>query len=147
MFLRLHNHRLLWLRPRTSRNHTGSPPISALEEPQEFPDLKFFTSFRCTFLREINSSETASVLLIALPDGSQRILKLFFPQPEDAHDPGTNEYFAYCCLIAQGVCRPPSHSAAKRIVPYCYGGVVLNDPPGADEDALAVEGAGQENAA
>jgi hypothetical protein len=101
------------------------PPISALEEPQEFPDLKFFTSFRCTFLREINSSETASVLLIALPDGSQRILKLFFAQPEDAHDPGTNEYFAYCCLIAQGVCRPPSHSAAKRIVPYCYGGVVL----------------------
>jgi hypothetical protein len=67
------------------------------------------------------------VLLVALPDGSQRILKLFCLQPKDQHDPGTNEYITYCSLIAQGVCRPPSDNAAKRIVPYCYGGVVLKD--------------------
>ncbi|KAA8912086.1 hypothetical protein FN846DRAFT_997408 [Sphaerosporella brunnea] len=49
-----------------------------------------------------------------------RIVKLFFPQPDGEHDHATAEYLAYCSLIAQRVCLPPSDTGAKRIVPYCY---------------------------
>ncbi|KAA8912161.1 hypothetical protein FN846DRAFT_933705 [Sphaerosporella brunnea] len=115
------------------------PSISLLAQPSPFPDLPVHASFRCTFLREINSSETASVLLVSLPDGSERILKLFFPRAPGQHDPATAEYLAYCALIAQGVCRPPpppcddvdvaaaAGATARRFVPFCYGLVSLRN--------------------
>jgi hypothetical protein len=110
------------------------PRIFILDEPTPFPDLPNLTSsFRCKFLREINTSNTASVLLVSLPDGSERILKLFFPQPEGKHDPATAEYFAYCSLVAQGICRPPlsdtdaTAATPRRFIPYCYGLLALDN--------------------
>jgi serine/threonine protein kinase len=63
----------------------------------------------------------ASVLVVSMPDFSQRILKLFSPDYKDVF---YAELTAYCALAHHGISVPPT-TAGKRVVPYCYGSLRL----------------------
>jgi serine/threonine protein kinase len=67
------------------------------------------------------------VLLVALPDGSERILKVGAPTPKGRESPFVNEYVAYSALLHHKISRPPGESTEPRVVPYCYGFVALRD--------------------
>jgi hypothetical protein len=89
-----------------------------LENPKPYPMIPYLDDFKCTFVREIQTSETASVLVVSMPDSSQRILKLFSPDFIQVY---RRELEAYCALT---ISVPPT-TPGKRIVPYCYGSLRL----------------------
>ncbi|KAA8897055.1 hypothetical protein FN846DRAFT_964420 [Sphaerosporella brunnea] len=101
---------------------TFLPAIEDRDEPIAVTTIPFLTDFSCTFVRELQSNDTAAVLVVSMPDATQRILKLFLPEPNAWIDPFSAEYSAYCSLVHHGVSLPPSTSA-RRVVPYCYGAV------------------------
>ncbi|KAA8906955.1 hypothetical protein FN846DRAFT_947752 [Sphaerosporella brunnea] len=111
--------------PTTEPRPTFFPPIEDLDEPIPVTRIPVLADFSCTFVRELQSNDTAAVLLVSMPDSTQRILKVFVPDPPTYSDPFSNEYSAYCSLVHHGICLPPSTSA-KRVVPYCYGAIRLH---------------------
>ncbi|KAA8914068.1 hypothetical protein FN846DRAFT_771494 [Sphaerosporella brunnea] len=73
-------------------------------------------NFTCTFVREIQTTSAAAVLLVALPDSTRRVLKLFPPpRPSCPRDPFLRESTAYASL--------QQHSVAN--VPRCHGTIEI----------------------
>jgi serine/threonine protein kinase len=93
-----------------------------------YPPLPVVQDFTCTFIRTLESSDVCSVLVVSLPDGTERILKVGAPEKKGYEDPFMKEYDAYTALLHHNVCRSPdSTSTEPRVVPYCYGLVLLQD--------------------
>jgi hypothetical protein len=103
------------------------PPIRRVKNYKPYPALPSIPDFTCTFIRTLQSSDVCSVILVSLPDGTERILKVGAPVAEGRLDSLVNEYYAYTALIHHKVSRPPGSSPEPRVVPYCYGLVRLND--------------------
>ncbi|KAA8912586.1 hypothetical protein FN846DRAFT_916650 [Sphaerosporella brunnea] len=99
--------------------------LELLDEPHPYPPIPWLPDFSCTFVREIQTTETAAVLVVALADGSQRILKLFAHKEPEENDPFATEFHAYCALRHHGVCAPPTAARSRRVVPFCYGPLQL----------------------
>jgi hypothetical protein len=116
------------LPPRTvSWPKSPAPMITPVRPPKSYPALPVVHDFTCTFIRALESSEVCSVLLISLPDGTQRILKVGAPGVKGRVGPFITEYDAYTALLHHKVSRPPGSSPEPRVVPYCYGLLRLND--------------------
>ncbi|KAA8906158.1 hypothetical protein FN846DRAFT_949112 [Sphaerosporella brunnea] len=103
--------------------------IQILDEPRPYEDLPWLRDFSCTLVREIQTTDSAAVLLVKLADSTLRVLKVFAPQPPEFDDPFSAEYYAYSALRHHGVCTapppPPRISATRRVVPFCYGALSL----------------------
>jgi hypothetical protein len=116
------------LPPRTTKSPKEPiPKIRPVTTRKRYPDLSWIPGFTCTFIRALQSSEVCSVILVSLPDGTERILKVSAPGVKGREDPFINEYYAYTALVHHKVSRPPGSSPEPRVVPYCYGLVRLND--------------------
>ncbi|KAA8904226.1 hypothetical protein FN846DRAFT_952966 [Sphaerosporella brunnea] len=85
------------------------------DAPRPYPALPRLSKFTCTLLREVQITDAAAVLLVSLPDSSQRILKLFPPPARGYRDLFAQECAAYAALLHHEV---PN-------VPHCYGVVSI----------------------
>jgi hypothetical protein len=102
------------------------PDFVPFKNDIQYPKLPHLRRFTCTFHSELHTFESSSVLLVTLRDGSRRLLKIFFDFPGAVHPPFTAEYEAYAALLHHRVSLPPD-AAEQRVVPFCYGSVILND--------------------
>ncbi|KAA8907597.1 hypothetical protein FN846DRAFT_906535 [Sphaerosporella brunnea] len=80
----------------TRRRHVYRPNANCHPRSSSFAAPLHIPNVSCTFVREIQTTKPAAVLLVALPDWTNRILKLFPPpRPSCPRDPCLRECTAF----------------------------------------------------
>ncbi|KAA8910294.1 hypothetical protein FN846DRAFT_547878 [Sphaerosporella brunnea] len=100
-------------------------PLNDDARPSPYAALRLLRNFTCTFVREIQSTPAASVLLVSLPDSTRRILKLFPPPAPGYRDLCAEEAAAYAALRHHDVSNVPRcHGVVDRTIQvrgWCAG--------------------------